>query len=192
MSTAEKSIFLSQQAYLEGEKTSEVKHEFVNGQIFSMAGASENHNLIAGTIARKFGNHLELSPCKTFVSDMMLHANQNNFYPDVMVVCDEHQNDTTTLKHAPSVIVEVLSETTRKRDRTVKLMSYINLPSLQEYVLVEQDKCEIEVLRRSKGWIPQFFYLGDEVTFDSIGLTLTVEDIYHRVDNANMAAFLEG
>jgi Uma2 family endonuclease len=83
-----------------------------------------------------------------------------------------------------------LSKSTRRIDETTKRFNYINIPTLQEYVLIEQDFVDIEVVRRSEGWQPKHYFLGDEVTFESIGLTLPVEEIYQRVKNQDMAEFL--
>jgi Uma2 family endonuclease len=75
-------------------------------------------------------------------------------------------------------------------DETVKLLSYINIPSLQEYVLIEQDYIDIQVIRRNESWLPRHYFLGDEITFESINLTLSVEEIYARVHNEEMLEFL--
>ena len=92
---------------------------------------------------------------------------------------------------SPVIIVEVLSKSTRKTDVTVKLLRYINMESIQEYVLIEQDIVSVQVLRRSNHWLSEYYFLGDAVTFASIGVTLTVEEIYDRVDNADMREFKE-
>ncbi len=176
--------------YLNFEMLSDIKHEFIDGRVYEMAGVSANHERISGNVNRKFGNHLESSPCEPFGSDMKLKINSNFFYPDVMVDCNFDNSEpyyTTT----PVIIVEVLSKSTRKPDETLKLLSYINVASLQEYVMIEQDFVDVQILRRHEGWIPRHYFLGDEITFDSIGLTLSVEDIYHRVDNDDMKAFLQ-
>ncbi|WP_245395122.1 Uma2 family endonuclease [methane-oxidizing endosymbiont of Gigantopelta aegis] len=89
------------------------------------------------------------------------------------------------------IIVEVLSKATRKIDETIKLLSYINLPSLQEYVLIEQDYVDVQVLRQSETWFPRHYFLGDDVTFESIDLALPVEEIYARVHNEDMIEFLK-
>ena len=106
-----------------------------------------------------------------------------------MVDCD-FDNSTPDFTQTPTIIVEVLSKSTRKRDTTLKLLSYINIPRLKEYVLIEQDIVDIQVFRKSAGWIPKHYFLGDDCTFESIGLTLSVEDIYDRVQNDDMVEFL--
>ncbi len=183
-----KTNLLSEEDYLQGELISDVKHELVAGSVYAMAGASANHERIAGNIYRKFGNHLYGTPCEPFGSDMKVKAGSNFFYPDVIVDCnfDESQPYYT---ESPIIIVEVLSKATRKIDETTKLLSYINLPSLQEYVLIEQDYVDIQVIRSREAWLPRHYFLGDEVTFESIELVLPVEDIYDRVRNDDMAEF---
>lgn len=175
--------------YLQGELISDIKHELIDGCVYAMAGASANHERISGNIYAEFRNHLKGSPCEPFGSDMKVKAGSNFFYPDVIVDChfDESQPYYT---ESPVIIVEVLSKATRKTDETVKLLSYINIPSLQEYVLIEQDYVDIQVIRRSESWLPRHYFLGDEITFESIDLTLPVEEIYSRVQNDDMLEYL--
>ena len=189
MSTVIQTSFISEEEYLQGELSSEVKHELIDGRVYAMAGASANHERIAVNILRKFGNHLENSPCEPFSSDMKVKAGSNFFYPDVIVDCnfDESQPYYT---ETPVIIVEVLSKSTRKTDETIKRVAYLNIPGLQEYVIIEQDIVDVEVVRRSEGWQPKHYYLGDEITFESIDLTLSVEEIYHRVHNEDMIEFV--
>jgi Uma2 family endonuclease len=120
---------------------------------------------------------------------MKVKVGSRFFYPDVLVDChfDESKPYYT---ESPVIIVEVLSKSTRRMDETTKLMSYINIPSLQEYVLIEQDFVDIEVVRRSEGWQPRHYFLGDQVHFEAINLTLSVEEIYSRVKNEDMLEFL--
>lgn len=189
MSTVIKTHSISTEEYLRGELTSEIKHELIDGQVYAMAGASGNHERIAMTIARKFGNHLENLPCEPFGSDMKVKAGFNFFYPDVSVDCDFDESQPYYTE-SPIIIVEVLSKSTRRTDQTIKRRAYLNLPSLQEYVLIEQDFVDVEVVRKSEGWQSKHYYLGDEVVFESIELTLLVEDIYHRVQNEDMLDFI--
>jgi len=189
MTTALKGKLISVENYLTDELARDIKHELVDGAIYAMAGASANHERITNNVARKFGNHLEGTPCEPFTSDMKVKVGSRFFYPDVLVDCsfDESQPYYT---ESPVIIVEVLSKSTRRMDETTKLMSYINIPSLQEYVLIEQDFVDTEVLRRSEGWHPRHYFLGDQVNFESINLTLSVEEIYSRVKNEDMLEFL--
>ena len=190
MSIVKKPAMISKEEYLAGEHISEVKHELIDGQVYAMSGGTRNHDRITKNIARKFGNHLEDSSCEVFGQDMMVEAGANMYYPDVFVDChvDESQPYFAT---SPVIIVEVLSKTTHQTDRTIKRLSYINMPTVLEYVLIEQDFVEVQVMRKSDDWKSTYYVLGDKVQFKSIGLTLSVEEIYLRVHNDNMMAFLQ-
>lgn len=177
--------YLSEEEYLATEPAAEQKREYIDGRVYAMAGAGYNHNCIAANMLRKFGNHLEGTPCATFMADIKVKLGKDYVYPDVLVDCSKMRGDDV-FSSAPVIIVEVLSRSTRKTDSTTKLIRYINLPSLQEYVLIEPDIVSVQVLRRSNNWLSEYFYLDDEVTFESIGLTLPVEAIYDRVDNPDI------
>ncbi len=180
---------ISVEDYLDGELIAETKHELIDGAVYAMVGTSGNHDRIAGNVYSEFRSHLKNLPCEPFGSDVKVRVDSNFFYPDVIVDChfDESQPYYT---ETPIIIVEVLSKTTRRNDKTVKLANYLKLPTLQEYVMIEQDYVEVEVLRRSEGWVSKHYYLGDDVTFEAIDLTLPVEVIYQRVHNEDMLAFL--
>ncbi|TAN80278.1 MAG: Uma2 family endonuclease [Gallionella sp.] len=182
------SIILSEDEYLATELASEGKREYIDGRVYAMAGASHNHNFISGNIYRQFGNHLAGTPCAAFMADIKVRLGKDYVYPDVLVDCSKMAGDDY-FSLAPIIIVEVLSKSTRKTDTTTKLIRYINLPSLKEYVLVEQDFVSVQVLRKSNDWKPEYFYLGDQVIFGSVELILPVEQIYDRVDNQEMNEF---
>ncbi|MGZ8220176.1 MAG: Uma2 family endonuclease [Methylobacter sp.] len=179
---------MTEEEYLQSELASEVKREYIDGQVYAMTGAKHNHNFISGNIFSNFRNHLKGTPCASFMADTKVRLGKNYVYPDVLVDCSKMSGDDY-FSTSPVIIVEVLSKSTRMRDTTTKLIQYINLPSLQEYVLIEQDFVSVQVLPKSNHWQPEYFYLGDSVTFESIGLTLTVEEIYDRVDNSDMNEF---
>jgi len=181
-------IYLSEEEYLATEENSEVKREYIDGHVYAMAGASNDHGRLAGNIFGEFRNHLKGSPCEAFIADTKVKIGRDYVYPDVLVDCS-NMKGTGHFSTSPLIIVEVLSKSTRKTDTTTKLIRYINLPTLQEYVLIEQDYVCVQVLRKSNHWRSEYYFLGDEVTFTSIGLTLTVEEIYDRVDNADMVEF---
>jgi Uma2 family endonuclease len=121
---------------------------------------------------------------------MKVKVASNFFYPDVIVDCDFDESEPY-FTDSPTIIVEVLSQSTSKKDRTTKRFSYLNLPSLQEYVLIEQDFVDIEVVRRKDEWSSKHYFLGDDVTFESIDLRLPVAEICHRVNNDDMTEFLK-
>lgn len=184
------STSISVEDYLREEPARPVKHELIDGQLHAMAGVSANHERIVVNLLSEFASHLKNSPCEPFGSDMKLRVNDNFFYPDVMVDCQFDESEPYYTE-TPVLIVEVLSRSTRKKDETLKLMTYINLPSVQEYVLIEQDIADVTVLRRREGWLPNHYFLGDDITFESINLTMPVADIYRRVQNQDVIAFLE-
>jgi Uma2 family endonuclease len=179
---------MTEEEYLKSELTSEIKREYIDGQVYAMVGAGYNHNCISANILSNFMRHLKGTPCATFMADMKVKAGENYFYPDIVVDCSKMTADDY-FSISPVIIVEVLSRATRKTDTTKKFIRYINLPSLQEYVLIEQDIVSVQVFRKSNDWKPEYFYLGDKVTFESISLTVEVEEIYDRVDNADMNEF---
>lgn len=187
---------VSEQEYLDGELISEVKHEYIDGFVYAMAGASEKHCLISGNIFYKFSEVLrkEKSPCKVLSESMKVRISDKGtqyFYPDVLVFCDNHKEDTQYYKNSPVILVEVLSNSTRKSDLFTKKLYYFNIPTLQEYVIIEQNICQVTVFKRSDNWNPTIYILGDSITFESIGVTLSVEDIYYQVDNDEIAFYLK-
>ncbi|HNG10059.1 MAG TPA: Uma2 family endonuclease [Agitococcus sp.] len=180
-----KTAFISEADYLAGEKIAETKHEYIDGEVFAMAGASASHNRISLNVATLFNVHLDGKPCQPYMSDMKLKVGTKYFYPDVLVDCSGLADDSHVTEK-PTLIVEVLSKSTRRMDETTKRIAYTQIDSLLEYVLIEQDFVDIEIIRRRTGWQSERFYLGDSLTFESIALTLTVEDIYARVNNPEL------
>lgn len=182
--------WVSQEEYLAGELISEIKHEYIDGEVYAMAGASANHARIVTAMTRLLGNQLVDTPCEVFAADMKVKAQNNFFYPDLIVDC-QNQNGDAYFAESPVIIVEVLSKSTRKLDQTLKRLSYQGLPSLQEYVLIEQDFVDVEVCRRSNHWQSEHYYLGDQVYLSTVDLYLPVEAIYAKVVNEDMLAFLQ-
>src|SRR5574343_87510 len=146
--------------YLAGEMVSEIKHEYYAGEVVAMSGASKNHERVKGNVAALLHGHLRGKTCEPFSSDLKVKIGQYLFYPDVMVVCQ----DTSTHDYyaeTPTLIIEVLSKSTRRCDETLKRRLYQTIPTLQEYVLIEQDIVDVEVCRRSEGWVSNHYFLGD-------------------------------
>jgi Uma2 family endonuclease len=184
-----KQVWISIEDYLAGELLSETKHEYDDGEVVAMTGASLNHDRIAGNVFGELRNHLRNKSCEPFTSDVKVKVGKYFFYPDAMVVCDGLEvSDYYT--ETPVLIVEVLSKSTRRRDETLKRRLYQTIPTLQEYVLIEQDIVDVEVCRRSEGWVSNHYFLGDEVPFESVDLKLSVAEIYTRVDNEDMQTYL--
>lgn len=179
---------ISEQEYLEFEKNSSVRHELVDGQVLAMAGSSKRHNTIAGNIFAHCHAALRASPCRVYSSDIKVRINhrKNYYYPDLVVGCDEADNHDYYLEQ-PCLIVEVLSDSTEKRDRTEKLLSYINIPSLQAYLLVAQDRPEVDlVFRAGDGTWNVAWFEGLEVAFflPCIQTELSLAEIYAGVFTA--------
>lgn len=169
--------------YLAGEKDSPVKHEYIDGVVCAMAGASDRHNRIAGNIYNRLDDHLGDDPCEPFISDMKVWADKVFYYPDVVVACDGANADPYYRKQ-PRLIVEVTSPSTENIDRSEKLLAYRQIKSLKEYVMVSQDAVRIDVFRRLRGdrWQSEILTeLEQELRLDSVGLTLSVADVYRRV-----------
>jgi Uma2 family endonuclease len=198
---------ITEEEYLQGELIAEFKHEFIDGEVYAMAGASEAHNLLSINMLSEFRNKLKDMPCRAFISDMKVKVANDFFYPDVMVVCQQDNardgvyaasqsgtgaaNEFEYYKQSPVIIVEVLSKSTRRFDKTAKRLKYQSIPTLEEYVLIEQSIGEIEVFRKKDHWQSSYYYLGDTITFDSLGVTVLVEDIYYQVNNDDVLAFLQ-
>jgi Uma2 family endonuclease len=186
-----KQDFYSITDYLKNELESDSKHEYIDGKVYAMAGASRNHQHIIMNLGSLFRGHLRGTPCSTFSSDIKVKISDFAFfYPDVIVACDDDSNNPYYTEK-PLIIVEVLSKSTRRKDETTKRRLYQSLPSLQEYVLIEQDIVDIEVCRRSEGWQPEHYFMGDDISFAAIDLTVSVNEIYERVENEDVRTFFE-
>lgn len=137
--------------YLDWEATQAGKNEYLDGEVFAMVGARQAHVVVALTIGARLREHLKGSRCRAYVSDMKLHvvAANSYFYPDVMVSCDEGDRRAEAALEHPVLVVEVLSDTTAAYDRGEKFAAYRQLPSLQEYLLVDIDHRRLELFRRT-------------------------------------------
>ncbi len=179
--------YLSLEQYFTLEETSGVKHEYFRGAIFAMTGASENHNLITMAIGSNLDGQLAATPCRPYPSDFRLKIETVPLYtyPDLSVICGEtHLADGRQDTFVnPTVLIEVLSESTEAYDRGRKAEYYRTIPSLQEFLLIAQDRPHVECFRRHDHiWqFTEFSTLSDEVALDSIGCTLSLAAIYKRV-----------
>ncbi len=182
--------FISEQDYLEDEKVRDTRCEYFDGEIFAMSGGSINHQRLTINVSSEFRNHLKGTPCEAFSSDIKVRADNGKkyFYPDVLVSCN-NEDGNKHFSESPRIIVEVLSDSTRKFDKNLKRQIYQAIPTLEEYVLIEQDRVEIEISRKSTNWQPVFYFIDDDITFESIGLTLPVLEIYTRVENKELQEF---
>jgi Uma2 family endonuclease len=150
-----------------------------------MAGGSEAHNAISLNLASALRAHFKGHPCRVFMADMKLRltiAEEDIFYyPDVLVTCDPLDNEAY-FKTRPVVIVEVMSPSTERLDRREKFLSYQQLPSLEEYVLVDQEKMHVTVFRRSSDWKPEHLQSGgDFLRLPSVSFHLPLTALYEDV-----------
>jgi Uma2 family endonuclease len=184
---------LSEADYLDGERDAEIRHELIDGKAYAMTGASDYHNKLSGNLFAELRMALKRnnSPCSIYINDMKVKVNHNFYYPDVMVTCDREDIGNDYYKTHPIIIVEVLSPSTRRFDKTHKRQTYQSLESLQAYVLIDQERAEIEIFTRQSGWQAEYFYPGDSIQFDGIDVVVPVEDIYYQVNNDDMQAFLQ-
>lgn len=175
---------ISVKDYLENEKRSLIKHEYVEGEIFAKAGTSDMHNFITGDIYAALLIHLRDSKCQPFIGDIKVQVRQNvYYYPDVLVSCEESP-ENPHFRNNPILVVEVTSKSTDRIDRREKVFLYQQIPSLQEYIVVDQYRMEVQVHRRQPngGWITYFFDEPDDIVkFESVKLTLPITEIYRRV-----------
>ena len=175
---------LQAREYLELERQASNKHEFADGIMYAMAGAGRNHNLIVTDIVGAFLARLK-APCQIFGADMKVqvraNAAEHYFYPDAHVSCSDLDN-AELFNSQPILIVEVASESTEYYDRGEKFGFYRLLPSLQEYVIVQQVTPLIEVFRRRTTWQPEAYRMTDTVRFESVELSVPVSAFYARVN----------
>lgn len=175
-------IKCSEKEYLADEQASSIKHDYINGQVYAMAGASDKHNLITVNAASLL-NVQVAEHCEVFMADMKVRVQVEEhlffYYPDVMVCCTADDR-ATYYREQPCLIIEVLSDFTERVDRLEKLWSYQRLPSLQEYLLLAQDYKEATLYRRTNAWFPEVYREG-EITLTSVGLTINLDDFYRRV-----------
>jgi Uma2 family endonuclease len=169
--------------YLAFERTAPTKHEYVAGLVLAMAGGSPEHARLAGSLARLLGNAIEGRPCAVFSSDLRVRipATNRSTYPDLTVVCGHRETapDDHEAIVNPTVLVEVLSDSTEADDRGEKFAHYRRLSSLQEYVLVAQKAQRIEVYRREGDrWVLSEHGPGTVVELASIGARIPVDEVY--------------
>ncbi|HKS28200.1 MAG TPA: Uma2 family endonuclease [Pyrinomonadaceae bacterium] len=182
MSRRKAKAYISVEEYLAGERESPVRHEYVAGEVYALAGASDRHNRIALNVASRL-NEFVSEPCETFMSDMKIRVSPEVFYyPDVVVACDGAGADAY-FRAEPRLIIEVISPSTERIDRHEKMAAYKSVASLEEYVLASQDEMRVEVYRRTGGeWeVSVFTGAEDELEFSSVALSLSVAEIYRNV-----------
>lgn len=191
MSTARKFEPISVADYLAGEETAVEKHEYVCGEVYSQAGGTNTHNRIATNAIIELGSLLRGHRCKVYNSDTKIRISAEDgtrfFYPDLSIVCDSNPAGDL-FQDRPIVVVEVLSPSTRRQDLGEKRENYCKLDSLQTYVMLEQDSVAAIVYQRGEaGSFERNSYVGLEqsVPLPSLGLMLSLQNVFHEVDLPN-------
>ena len=184
MSTAlRKSGRVTFEEYLAFEETAEVRHELVDGVLFAMSGGTDAHNLITGNLFLDIAGPLR-GKCQVFQGQMKLkvahQVSGDGYYPDIMVSCSPGDRERLFRKE-PVLLIEVLSDSTERIDRGEKRINYLQIPSLQEYVLVAQDAPRLEVMRRRNAWSVEHLFMDDTLVLESVGLSLPVQNIYQQI-----------
>jgi Uma2 family endonuclease len=141
--TAQPLRSLTEQEYIDFERTSLIKHEYYNGHVYAMTGASRTHNLIAGNTLASLHSQIRRTPCQIFPSDMRVKVQKTGLYtyPDLVLICGEPQftDDALDTLLNPLVLIEILSPSTERYDRGLKFQHYRTIETLQDYILIAQD-----------------------------------------------------
>lgn len=172
--------------YLDWESTTDMRHEWIGGQIVAMAGASRAHNLITTNLTTIFNTQLRERPCEVYSGDMRVQAAASFVYPDLVIACDELQFlpdvRPATLVN-PLLLAEVLSSSTEATDRGIKLSHYIKMPALHDYFLVSQHEPRIERYNRSDlGWLyTEYTDMEAAIPISALGCTLSLAEVYAKV-----------
>jgi Uma2 family endonuclease len=173
------------EAYLAWEVLQTEKHEYIGGEVFAMAGARREHVVVSGNIFAGLKLRLRGSPCQAYISDMKLRVEKADafYYPDVMVSCTVADHAAEQFLSQPSLIVEVLSETTAAFDRGDKFAAYRTLVSLKEYVIIDIAAKRVECYRRTQDndWLMHEYLNGDICDFPSLGVSIPMAEIFENV-----------
>jgi Uma2 family endonuclease len=175
---------LTTEDYLAGEVLSPIRHEYVAGEVFAMAGATEEHATIAGNLFALLHAQVRGGPCRVYIADMKLRVEAADafFYPDVFVTCDARDTSESLAKRHPSLICEVLSESTEAYDRGGKFAAYRTLETLSEYLLIDSRSRSVEVFRRQPdGWLLAPVAPDGQLELMSLGFRCTVDALYEDV-----------
>ncbi|MGB0561243.1 MAG: Uma2 family endonuclease [Spirulinaceae cyanobacterium] len=178
--------YLSPEAYLDAEKQSPIKHEYIDGQIYAMAGASDAHVTISSNLTALLRPHLRGTAYRLYPLDMevKIPARNRYYYPDLLVSCDPRDRGSDYFKQYPKLIIEVLSDSTEAFDRGDKLDDYSEIETLEEYVLVSQKQQRIDCFRRNKDgvWFLRRYRAGDRFTLETINFEGKMATVYEDVE----------
>jgi Uma2 family endonuclease len=182
------SKYISPEEYLALERASEIRHQYFRGEMFAMSGASRAHNVINLNLARALGNQLAGGPCEVYVNDMRVKVSATGLYtyPDIAIACADRKFEDVVIDTLlnPTVLAEVLSDSTEAYDRGDKFRQYQKLDSLREYVLVSQKRvCVEHFLRQGNQWVLTVWESpSDTLVLSTIDCRVALHEIYDRVE----------
>lgn len=183
---------MSADDFLAWDAQQTIKHEFVRGEVFAMAGAGEAHVTLSLNVAMALRQHLHGSPCRTFITDMKLRVEAANafYYPDVMVTCSHADAGDAMVKREPVLLVEVLSSSTAAYDRGEKFAAYRQIRSLREYLLIDPDtrRCDLFRLGTDGLWVLHPFEPGQDLRLASVDLSLSATTLWDEVPELRVNA----
>ncbi len=182
---------ISREDFLSGELISELKHEMVAGVVYAMSGGSMNHQRVARNFSREAGNGLSGKGCEATTSDFLLRIDLGNddeafYYPDAMIVCKPIAGGDR-FTEAPTVILEVLSHSTRRNDEVQKLRDYLTIPSVQSIILSEADSPDVRIYRRKESGfvIEALSGMHETLELPEVNLTIPFTELFRDVDFEN-------
>lgn len=172
--------FVNIEEFIEWENQQDTKHELLEGQIIGMTGGTFAHARLIARLVTRLSNHLDQTPCVVLASDFKVQAADDVFYPDVLVTCARQENEDLFCK-APKLIIEVLSNSTSRKDRFKKRLAYQQIDSLEEYVLVAQEIRHVEIYRRAEDWRAAI-HISGQVELHSVQFSLDIDELYASID----------
>jgi Uma2 family endonuclease len=176
------------EAYLDWEQTQPERYEYWDGEVVAMTGTTRNHNRVSLNASKLLDDALTDRPCEVYIADVKVQVEPGRkfFYPDVVVTCDQREDDPTLIQF-PCLIIEVLSPSTEAIDRGIKFAHYRKFTTLQEYVLVQVEQPSIEVFRRNEQgqWVLSEYGLADRLQLESVGVEVAIADLYRQISFAS-------
>ncbi len=177
-------LSMSAEEYLAWEPTQEERYEYWDGEVVAMTGGTRNHSRITFNFSKLLDDALVDRPCEMYMADVKVQVERARkyFYPDVVVTCDDRDNDPQ-LVQLPCLIIEVLSPSTEAVDRGAKFAKYRQFSTLQEYVLVQVEQPGVEMFRRNQQgqWVFSEYGLGDSLQLESVDVEIAIADLYRQV-----------
>jgi Uma2 family endonuclease len=177
-------ILMSVEEYFAWELTQQERHEFWDGEVVAMSGGTKKHNRVAINWVQQLNAAIGDRDCEVYISDVkvQVQANRKYFYPDVVMTCDQRDQDAQLVQY-PCLIVEVLSPSTESVDRGTKFTYYRRFTALREYILIQPEQPIVEVFSRNQAdkWELAEYGIDDVIQLESIGCAIAVKDLYDRV-----------